>query len=89
MEDWRLLIELKDILEPIYHQTMRTQGWAKNGSHGSLWEILTGMEFLMEKMEDWKAFFDNPAIAATSAFTDFLTKPTKATFSISSFAGPA
>lgn len=63
MEDWRLLIELKDVLEPIYHQTMRTQGWAKNGSHGSLWEILTGMEFLMEKMEDWKAFFDNPANA--------------------------
>jgi len=52
MEDWRLLTELKGVLEPLYHQTMRTQGWAKQGAHGALWEILAGVEYLLEKMED-------------------------------------
>ncbi|KAK3896412.1 ribonuclease H-like domain-containing protein [Staphylotrichum tortipilum] len=66
MEDWRLLTELKEVLEPLYHQTMRTQGWAKQGGHGALWEILAGMEYLLEKMEDWKTFFDAPATPAIS-----------------------
>jgi hypothetical protein len=26
--DWRLLAEIKHIIEPLYLQTMRTQGWA-------------------------------------------------------------
>jgi hypothetical protein len=66
MEDWRLLTELKEVLEPLYHQTMRTQGWAKQGVHGALWEILAGVEYLLEKMEDWKALFDTPATPAIS-----------------------
>ncbi|KAJ3577745.1 hypothetical protein NPX13_g2821 [Xylaria arbuscula] len=44
IEDWRLLTELKDILEPLYHQTLQTQGWSKQGSHGALWEVLIGMD---------------------------------------------
>ena len=66
MEDWRLLTELKEILEPLYRQTMRTQGWAKQGSHGALWEILAGVEYLLEKMEDWKNLFDSPATPTIS-----------------------
>jgi hypothetical protein len=66
MEDWRLLTELKEILEPLYHQTMRTQGWAKQGTHGALWEILAGVEYLLEKMEDWKTLFDSPTMLAIS-----------------------
>ena len=57
-EDWRLLVELKEILQPLYHQTLRTQGWCKEGSYGALWEVLVGVEFLLMKMEDWKAFFE-------------------------------
>jgi hypothetical protein len=56
-EDWLLLVELRDILEPIYRQTMRTQG---RGKRGHLWEVLTGVEFLLERLEEWKAFFDDP-----------------------------
>jgi hypothetical protein len=33
-EDWRLLGEVNEILTPLYHQTMRTQGWGKGDSHG-------------------------------------------------------
>jgi len=58
-EDWRLLAELKEMLEPLYKQTMRTQGTAKQGSHGCLWEVLIGMEYLLERMEAWKVFFDD------------------------------
>ncbi|OAQ61297.1 transposase [Purpureocillium lilacinum] len=42
-EDWRLLVELKEILAPLYFQTMRCQGWGQRGSHGYVWEIMTGM----------------------------------------------
>jgi hypothetical protein len=65
-EDWRLLIELKEILEPLYQQTLRTQGWSKNGSHGCIWEVLTGMEYLLSKMENWKTFFDETDAAEIS-----------------------
>lgn len=50
-EDWLLLVELKHILEPLYRQTLMTQGWTTDGYHGSLWEVLTGIEFLLERME--------------------------------------
>ncbi|KAK7997663.1 hypothetical protein PG989_005703 [Apiospora arundinis] len=56
-EDWKLLVELRDALEPLYRQTMRCQGWSKQGSFGCLWEVLPGMEYILEKLEDWKAFF--------------------------------
>ncbi|KAK7583457.1 hypothetical protein V3481_012745 [Fusarium oxysporum f. sp. vasinfectum] len=56
-EDWRVLGEVNEILKPIYLQTMRTQGWGKGNSHGRLWEVLIGMEYLLEHFEDWKAFY--------------------------------
>jgi hypothetical protein len=52
-EDWRVLGEVNEILKPIYLQTMRTQGWGKGDSHGRLWEVLIGMEYLLEHFEDW------------------------------------
>lgn len=30
---------------------MRTQGWAKKGHHGSLWEVIVGYEYLLEYLE--------------------------------------
>ena len=56
-EDWRVLGEVNAILKPIYLQTMRTQGWGKADGHGRLWEVLVGMEYLLEHFEDWKAFY--------------------------------
>ncbi|RKK18989.1 hypothetical protein BFJ67_g17659 [Fusarium oxysporum f. sp. cepae] len=56
-EDWRVLGEVNEILKPIYLQTMRTQGWGKGDCHGRLWEVLVGMEYLLEHFEDWKVFY--------------------------------
>ncbi|RFN41322.1 ribonuclease h-like protein [Fusarium flagelliforme] len=55
-DDWRLLAEIKHILEPFYLQTMRTQGWGSEGGNGRLWEVMTGMEYLLEHLEDRKLF---------------------------------
>ncbi|RKK80768.1 hypothetical protein BFJ71_g15816 [Fusarium oxysporum] len=41
-DDWRLLAEIKHILEPFYLQTMRTQGWGSEGGNGRLWEPSRG-----------------------------------------------
>ncbi|EGU87630.1 hypothetical protein FOXB_01850 [Fusarium oxysporum f. sp. conglutinans Fo5176] len=60
-EDWRVLGEVNEILKPIYLQTMRTQGWGKGDSHGRLWEVLIGMEYLLEHFEDWKVFYSEVA----------------------------
>jgi hypothetical protein len=59
-EDWQLLIELKEVLEPLYLQTMRCQGWGKNDGHARLWEVMTGMEYLIDRLEEWKALYDEP-----------------------------
>ncbi|KAJ0122841.1 hypothetical protein HZ326_31574, partial [Fusarium oxysporum f. sp. albedinis] len=55
-DDWRLLAEIKHILEPFYLQTMRTQGWGSEGGNGRLWEVMTGMEYLLEHLEERKLF---------------------------------
>ncbi|KAJ4175316.1 hypothetical protein NW754_16783 [Fusarium falciforme] len=57
-DDWKALREVLHILEPIYNMTMRTQGWGTSGSHGRLWEVMTGMEFILEHLEDWRALYD-------------------------------
>ncbi|KFA52531.1 hypothetical protein S40293_10337, partial [Stachybotrys chartarum IBT 40293] len=56
-DDWRLLVEVKHVLEPFYLQTMRAQGWGGEGGHGRLWEVMTGIEYLLEHLEDWKLFY--------------------------------
>lgn len=58
-DEWRLLAEIKHVLEPFYLQTMRAQGWGKGGGHGRLWEVMTGIEYLLEHLEDWKLFYDD------------------------------
>uniref|UniRef100_A0A0D2YIC8 HAT C-terminal dimerisation domain-containing protein n=1 Tax=Fusarium oxysporum (strain Fo5176) TaxID=660025 RepID=A0A0D2YIC8_FUSOF len=37
-------------------RTMRTQGWGSEGGNGRLWEVMTGMEYLLEHLEDRKLF---------------------------------
>lgn len=68
-DDWRLLNDIQHVLEPIYSLTMRTQGHAHSGIHGHLWELMTGMEFVLEHLEEWKTLYDDPTteLAAESA----------------------
>ncbi|KAH0405435.1 hypothetical protein KCU89_g55, partial [Aureobasidium melanogenum] len=53
-ENWREMVEFKELLEPFKEATMRTQGQAKDGTHGALWEWLTELELLMEILENKK-----------------------------------
>ncbi|KAH7462351.1 hypothetical protein FOMA001_g18650 [Fusarium oxysporum f. sp. matthiolae] len=39
--------------------TMRTQGWGTSGGHGRLWEVMTGMEYILEHLEDWKLLYED------------------------------
>ncbi|KAF5267591.1 hypothetical protein FOXYS1_1530 [Fusarium oxysporum] len=65
-DDWKVLREVSHILEPIYNMTMRTQGRGTSGGHGRLWEVMTGMEFVLEHLEDWKVLYkDETANSAT------------------------
>lgn len=58
-DDWKVLREVRHILEPIYHMTMRTQGWGTGSGHGRLWEVMAGMEFILDHLEDWKALYED------------------------------
>jgi hypothetical protein len=51
-DDWKVLREVSHILELIYNMTMRTQRWGTSGGHGRLWEVMTGMGFVLEHLED-------------------------------------
>ncbi|EAQ84561.1 hypothetical protein CHGG_08575 [Chaetomium globosum CBS 148.51] len=45
-DDWKALIEIKTILEPLYKLTIKTQGWGQSGTSGRLSDVLMGMEYL-------------------------------------------
>jgi hypothetical protein len=59
IDDWCLLGETKEILEPIYRLTMRCQSWGKGDGNGRLWEVMTGIEYLLEHLEDWKLLYND------------------------------
>ncbi|KAH7472043.1 hypothetical protein FOMA001_g13021 [Fusarium oxysporum f. sp. matthiolae] len=48
-------IPADDILS---NEDWRVLGWGKGDSHGRLWEVLVGMEYLLEHFEDWKGFYN-------------------------------
>ncbi|KAH7471339.1 hypothetical protein FOMA001_g13372 [Fusarium oxysporum f. sp. matthiolae] len=70
-DDWKVLREVSHILEPVYNMTMRTQGWGTSGGHGRLWEVMTGMEFVLEHLEDWKVLYEDET--ADPAAEEWLT----------------
>jgi hypothetical protein len=66
-EDWRVLIELMTVLEPLYHQTMRTQGRARGDGHGRLWEVMAGIEYLLDRLEDFHRLFGDTEVGETAS----------------------
>ena len=56
-EDWDQLKQISVALKPFHEATMRTQGKAGNGHHGSVWEVLPLLEALMGAMEQGKDFY--------------------------------
>ncbi|KEY74491.1 hypothetical protein S7711_10030 [Stachybotrys chartarum IBT 7711] len=61
-QDWLLLAEIQSLLKPLYEITMRCQGWAKEGRHGALWEVMIGMEYLLDFFEEQKLIFSPPDV---------------------------
>jgi len=53
-DDWMLLTEIKDILEPVYLQTKRCEGKGIHGHYGSIWEVLGSMKYLLGHFEKVK-----------------------------------
>lgn len=51
-EDWTTLLQTFADLEVFYHATLRMEGHAHGGHHGSIWEALPVLEALLEKMEE-------------------------------------
>ncbi|KAJ3455336.1 hypothetical protein MRS44_013936 [Fusarium solani] len=59
-QDWFLLAEIQSLLKPLYEITIRCQGWAKQGRYGALWEVMIGMEYLLNFFEEQKLIFSPP-----------------------------
>lgn len=49
-----MLIKIKTILKPFYEVTKRLEGNATEGSNRALWEVVVGLECLIECLEKWK-----------------------------------
>ena len=49
--DWDTIIRIKEILQPFYMLTKRTEGQARTGSYRALWEALLTMEYLLGTLE--------------------------------------
>jgi hypothetical protein len=75
--EWKLLGEIQQILEPIFRMTMETQGHGKKGNRPYLWEVMTGMEYIMEQLEDWKALYldESAELATETAALSPLERP--------------
>jgi hAT family C-terminal dimerisation region len=54
-DDWNVLAVTRDILRPFFELTLRLQGHATHGTHGSLTEALPALEFLLSKLEEKSA----------------------------------
>lgn len=63
-QDWLLLTEIQSLLKPLHEITIRCQGWAKEGCYGALWEVMIGMEYLLNFFEEQKLIFSPPAATA-------------------------
>jgi hypothetical protein len=50
-DDWRQLEEIVLALQPFHTATLRVEGQAGQGHHGSVWEILPILEFLLGHQE--------------------------------------
>ena len=50
-QDWEEVKIITEILKPFYDLTMRLQGNAKDGTKGSLWEVLVSFEIILNHLE--------------------------------------
>lgn len=53
-EDWQILSDCHLILKPFQNLTRRMEDHAKNGTHGSLWEVFVAIESTLKEMTKYK-----------------------------------
>jgi hypothetical protein len=51
-QEWRDLKRFFEFLKPFYDITIQTQGHAKKGMSGTLWEALPAIEILLKHLDD-------------------------------------
>ena len=49
--DWKVLTRTQEILKPFYNLTLALQGRAPDALHGSIWEALPALDFLLHGLE--------------------------------------
>ena len=50
--EWDILVKIKSILKPFFITTKHLEGNAIDGSHGVLWEVVLGIECLIQSLEN-------------------------------------
>ena len=50
--DWNILARARDILQPFFDLTLRLQGRASRATHGSIWEALSALDFLLNELKE-------------------------------------
>ncbi len=86
--DWEILVKIKSILKPFFITTKHLEGNAIDRSHGALWEVVLGIECLIQSLEDQHTQLKND-ICTTHLTTsvalalgkreDYLGKPNRST----------
>ena len=58
-ENWEELTHVLALLKPFHDLVLRMEGKAKDGAHGSIWEILPAIEILLQHLETAKVEFEH------------------------------
>lgn len=58
-DDWEILTKVKSILKPFYEIPKRLGGNTVKSLHGALWEVVLGLECLIQSLKEWKLRLTN------------------------------
>ena len=79
VNDWNVLARTRDILKPFYDLTLELQGRASGARHGSIWEALPALDFLLNGLEEKSTEYGIELSEASEQMTESITqtKPAK------------
>jgi hypothetical protein len=77
--DWNVLARTRDILQPFYDLTLTLQSRASDARHGSIWEALPALDFLLNGLEEKCKEYGIELAEASEQVTESIaqTKPAK------------
>jgi hypothetical protein len=65
VEDWAILSQIHEVLQPFRVLTKQLEGRAKEHHHGSVWEVLPAIELLLSHIEGLKAIYTDKFMKAS------------------------